>query len=304
MISEYWSNIIEDYSCRSLSEEQDKLVAIAGLVRRTKELTGDNYFAGLWQSYLPEGLLWRRKGESFLTLPTSYRAPSWSWAALDGPIATFASNWPSSHIYNDDGRVEMGEFEMEHACTWYRIRCDDHPPESLGKVLYGKIDVQGPIAPCTVNSHNNTNEYILGVDESGSADEREQIDEVGEIIHLETDDRPKKHTWKCVLDKQHRFENQYEISNEWWLLQMVTSIETRKDQSSLMGVRHWAIVLAPQHKVETYDTYKRVGVAFLDVDASVIFEKLNIRNGESGVLNRIWLGHSDNQWCEKRIRLI
>lgn len=49
-------------------------------------MTGDIYLAGLWYNSLPHALLWRVLDATLVTRPTSYRAPSWSWALIDGRI--------------------------------------------------------------------------------------------------------------------------------------------------------------------------------------------------------------------------
>lgn len=97
-----WQRLIEGYSARLLTMEDDKLPAIAGLAKSIAERTGDSYFAGLWKSFLPNQLLWKvdvsepihmcndQKHDKLLpppwkakvVIPSTYRAPSWSWAAI------------------------------------------------------------------------------------------------------------------------------------------------------------------------------------------------------------------------------
>ncbi|KAH8598575.1 heterokaryon incompatibility protein-domain-containing protein, partial [Bisporella sp. PMI_857] len=81
-----WLGMVQNYSLRKLTVDQDKLPALSGLARMLAEETGDRYFAGLWASHLPEDLFWRGKALGEVTKPKQYRAPSWSWASLDAPI--------------------------------------------------------------------------------------------------------------------------------------------------------------------------------------------------------------------------
>ncbi|KAJ4422108.1 hypothetical protein N0V82_003191 [Gnomoniopsis sp. IMI 355080] len=101
-----WSDVVTQFCGRRLSKDTDKLPALAGLAVRFqyyKSATSAHeqrydYLAGLWwdgsitphpspeAAELPRGLLWRRAGDEFLSRPAAYRAPSWSWAALDGPV--------------------------------------------------------------------------------------------------------------------------------------------------------------------------------------------------------------------------
>ncbi|KAI8964485.1 HET-domain-containing protein [Daldinia sp. FL1419] len=86
-----WKDVIETYSGCKLTFSEDKLVALSGLAKRMGGAMGrdspDNniYLAGLWKHHLPGALLWRTKVPG--RRPSSYRAPSWSWASLDGDIA-------------------------------------------------------------------------------------------------------------------------------------------------------------------------------------------------------------------------
>jgi hypothetical protein len=102
-----WLSIVENYSRRRLTVNQDKLSAVAGVARAVAEITGDTYLAGLWAQHFFEDLHWRVyvyeetfeknkeglgklavKGKAVGTTdrPAEYRAPSWSWASIDAPI--------------------------------------------------------------------------------------------------------------------------------------------------------------------------------------------------------------------------
>ena len=69
---------------------KDKLPAISGIAKwlANRFLIGDIYLAGLWYSQLPRDLLWYQCHSFPITQdqalePSSYRAPSWTWASLD-----------------------------------------------------------------------------------------------------------------------------------------------------------------------------------------------------------------------------
>ncbi|KAH9887389.1 heterokaryon incompatibility protein-domain-containing protein [Cubamyces lactineus] len=84
-ILETWWKILHDYSTRSLSSPSDKLVAIAGLAEMFASTLGPDYLAGLWRDSLFQDLLWQRTGRArACSAPSRYRAPSWSWASVDG----------------------------------------------------------------------------------------------------------------------------------------------------------------------------------------------------------------------------
>ncbi|KAK8198122.1 heterokaryon incompatibility protein-domain-containing protein [Phyllosticta capitalensis] len=95
-----WIQVVSDYSKTRLSFSSDKLVAISGLANDMKKRLREGniqpqkplddsqdsvvYLAGIWNNMLPLGLLWE------LNFPRSprpeYRAPSWSWASVEGHI--------------------------------------------------------------------------------------------------------------------------------------------------------------------------------------------------------------------------
>ena len=90
---ETWTSIVNGYSVTSLTKEEDKLVAISGIAKRMQSLLDDVYLAGLWRKDLPFQLLWSVDDISDTAAtrvrakrPRPYRAPSWSWASLDGPV--------------------------------------------------------------------------------------------------------------------------------------------------------------------------------------------------------------------------
>lgn len=81
-----WHRLVEEYTERSLTDPQDKLVALEGLVKRFAATSGDTFVAGLWKRHFLDDLMWRPyPGVSHSPSPV-YRAPSWSWASMDGLI--------------------------------------------------------------------------------------------------------------------------------------------------------------------------------------------------------------------------
>lgn len=78
-----WYRLIRWYTKCNLTNPEDKLIALSGVVRAIQAKTGDQYFAGLWREFLVEELCWRTID---LRERPEFRAPSWSWAAVDGPV--------------------------------------------------------------------------------------------------------------------------------------------------------------------------------------------------------------------------
>jgi hypothetical protein len=84
-----WRRQVYEYSLLSLTYPSDKLPAFSGLAQREKLLRPQvPYLAGLWFDTLIRDLMWF---STFTSRPkmTTKRAPSWSWASLDGRIYFF-----------------------------------------------------------------------------------------------------------------------------------------------------------------------------------------------------------------------
>ncbi|MCJ1465073.1 hypothetical protein MMC07_003689 [Pseudocyphellaria aurata] len=81
-----WYYIARQYSHRRLSYASDKLPALSGLASEFWKYTGDSYLAGLWKGDMAGGLLWAASTMEKLQRTTEYRAPSWSWASIEGEI--------------------------------------------------------------------------------------------------------------------------------------------------------------------------------------------------------------------------
>jgi hypothetical protein len=107
-LSKVWCNLIMDYSKRSLTNSADKLPALSGLASEVQKRMRCRYLAGLWEHRLHFFLMWRRLPGSSFQRPLAYRAPSWSWAAVDGPI----DYWVAI-IYDRFIKSAMGDFTVQ-----------------------------------------------------------------------------------------------------------------------------------------------------------------------------------------------
>jgi hypothetical protein len=82
-----WQTLCSHYAYRELTFPEDKLPAISGIASNIAKKVQSDYLAGLWRNNLVHDLFW--KTVTVATKPKKYRAPSWSWASIDGRI-----NWP------------------------------------------------------------------------------------------------------------------------------------------------------------------------------------------------------------------
>lgn len=81
----YWWSHIYQYTRCQLSDPTDKLPAIQGLATRmAPELRLGSYIAGMWEKSLIFDLGWWTSPRG--TRPAAWRAPTWSWASIDGKV--------------------------------------------------------------------------------------------------------------------------------------------------------------------------------------------------------------------------
>ncbi|KAH9240968.1 hypothetical protein K456DRAFT_1821510 [Colletotrichum gloeosporioides 23] len=87
-----WYTIVTEFSTRELSFGSDKLPALAGVASRfASAKIGGSYIAGLWTEDILTGIFWLantsdKECAPGLRQPAKPRAPSWSWASIDGKI--------------------------------------------------------------------------------------------------------------------------------------------------------------------------------------------------------------------------
>ena len=123
-----WSFIIRDYALRNLTYSKDKLPALSGLARCiSKTRPGDQYLAGVWKSEIPGNLLWGVEKDS--TRPSTYRAPSWSWASVDGTLTTTNGAYGSTNEY----------------CKLLNASVTLSGLDKFGEVSDGMITLNGPL---------------------------------------------------------------------------------------------------------------------------------------------------------------
>ncbi len=86
LLTSYWYELVTRYSLGRLTKAEDRLVAISGIAELIQARTGMTYILGLWQEHLIYNLLWYTDAPAYQRPSGSYRAPSWSWASLDGMV--------------------------------------------------------------------------------------------------------------------------------------------------------------------------------------------------------------------------
>ncbi|KAI0630020.1 heterokaryon incompatibility protein-domain-containing protein, partial [Trametes polyzona] len=131
-----WWDVVMEYNPRTLSFPTDKLVACAGLADEYQAVLGSKYLAGLWRDSLLCDLLWCVPCGASNSRPQQYRAPSWSWASLDGSI--------SCHSLLKSLSEGVREVATVVECT---VTVEDEQVP-LGPVTDGRLVLRAPLIRC------------------------------------------------------------------------------------------------------------------------------------------------------------
>jgi len=144
--NEDWHAVIRDYSARALTQNTDKLPALSGLAALYHKNTGHTYLAGLWKETIVANLNWK---QNFLfgrasppPRPALYRAPSWSWASVDGnaeyneiPGLTQRATLVETQLLLKDSSIPFGEVES----GWIKLR----GPLKPARITYKMLLIEG-----------------------------------------------------------------------------------------------------------------------------------------------------------------
>jgi hypothetical protein len=132
-----WQNVLDLYCRRPLHHSSDKLPALSNIAAVLAKKSGDTYVAGLWRSSLTVDLAWQATGFAVgrTSEPATYRAPSWSWAYIDGPFGKFrpGSGWDAGE-WVDVAKVQDVDVTLkgedpygEVESAWLKLRAPLEP---------------------------------------------------------------------------------------------------------------------------------------------------------------------------------
>ncbi|KAL2070594.1 hypothetical protein VTL71DRAFT_13620 [Oculimacula yallundae] len=167
--SSTWRRLVEKYSKTEATYEEDKLPALSGLAKTIHETTKDEYVAGLWKNTILDGLLWKTRKPSLVHRPTEYRAPSWSWAALNGEVVWLGAMIPDPY---DD---ESWKYEVQYVARFVNDNITVSNSNPFGEVANGYISIHGLVKNLDENElqefHNAKSRFRIYPDTTGSLTE-------------------------------------------------------------------------------------------------------------------------------------
>jgi hypothetical protein len=124
-----WQTLCSHYSYRELTFPGDKLPAISGIASNIAKKVQSEYLAGLWRNNVIHDLFWQTA--AVVTKTKKYRAPSWSWASVDGRI-----NWPFWRVGSTCSKCSMYCSVLDAQTTLVGL-------DPYGAVKDGFLKVQG-----------------------------------------------------------------------------------------------------------------------------------------------------------------
>jgi hypothetical protein len=134
-----WMEVVGQFTSRKLSNDTDKMPALAGIAEKFQIASGFEYCAGLWRQGMLAGLSWRRNLYASSTRnnttifdegPLKWRAPSWSWASVEGPVSyeTHNAHWSSMQKH-----AHVHDVFVDHL--------PGHAP--FGQLWWGEVTIEG-----------------------------------------------------------------------------------------------------------------------------------------------------------------
>lgn len=138
-----WGTVVFEYSKTALSVLSDKLVALGGVANAFVAVNrGDRYIAGMWRRHLASDILWQvnrdKSGAQVAVRPPRYRAPSWSWASIDGVVMTLPFELGQAAF--EGVVIDVVDVQLEYAV----------PDNITGPVLGGYLDLRGRLRRCSL----------------------------------------------------------------------------------------------------------------------------------------------------------
>ncbi|KAH6879498.1 heterokaryon incompatibility protein-domain-containing protein, partial [Thelonectria olida] len=200
-----WAWVVEKYSHRQLTNADDLFAALEGIavVFAEKDMFG-KYCCGLWEDNFLRHLLWfcSRPDDGSQGIPhrrpEKYRAPTWSWASIHGPVEN-----PAIQIYFDHSSagIEMTDQLGKDGLLSHSILAveavtvETEGPSGFGPVRSASLRAKGILHPVLLGRQTRRREYEL-VLEGG--------DVVGSV-RWDVDDEPpvSLQLWICpVMQRQ------------------------------------------------------------------------------------------------------
>ncbi|KAK3904143.1 heterokaryon incompatibility protein-domain-containing protein [Staphylotrichum tortipilum] len=149
-----WKTIVQQYTERKLTDPGDRLRAIRGITTELEMLWRDSNIYGLWAKWFIQLLTWYKPQIDRKRKRCLGRAPSWSWASLDGVIRYEGTLW------TEDAKVKS--LTVSAAELTCRMLEEDEIIEEKSHTISERPDLVDPNAELRQNGlQERAAEYLL-----------------------------------------------------------------------------------------------------------------------------------------------
>jgi len=240
-----WASIVNEFTRRNITRGSDRLPALSGIAKQIQLETGDEYLAGLWKKDLRYDMLWKvsilfSKETDEWKRPANYRAPSWSWASIEGPIEMNLKN--NTHVKGPETRESRQMFEVLEA----QVENDSLNP--LGEVSGGYLRLRTVLREVTLRQRVDTE------GESSDVDEPPWKRRLVRERYLEVFSQEGRYLGRCCLDFPEDIDGTK--ASLWWL-----SVDEY----------HGLLIM----KLEKSKEYRRVGLAWVHQETDIEIPEFN-----------------------------
>lgn len=154
-----WYGSLNQFTTRKLSNPYDVFAAIASVAKLAQNILGSRYLAGLWEEDIVRGLVWKprchvhlsklfkspvtRPQPTFFAPPPVVRAPTWSWASIEGPVLQ-NYNERKSKSFKEPGFVKVkpglgDRWSADEDCDADTLHMTSCELQLVGQVLRAKV---------------------------------------------------------------------------------------------------------------------------------------------------------------------
>jgi Heterokaryon incompatibility protein (HET) len=140
--SSTWWTLVTNFTARSITNQQDRPAAIAGIIEFFQRLTGDESIVGLWKSTLFTDLLWRPTSRRGGVKPSDL--PTWSWISCGEVIQAIpdCGKWENSRNLGQPWNMGTA---IDARITW-------SGPAMTSRLLSATLTVKGPISRAIIEA--------------------------------------------------------------------------------------------------------------------------------------------------------
>ncbi|ETR96852.1 HET-domain-containing protein [Trichoderma reesei RUT C-30] len=146
-----WHMLVEEYTKLHLTFESDIFPAISGIAKIFQRSASSEYVAGMWTKSLPYDLAWHKETLSdelateneWSRRPQVWRAPTWSWAAVLGPIKF----------------LDMGT-GLVTLCKIEDAKCFPYQTDRTGELSGGNLSLRGHLISTSINYRSSLGQNL------------------------------------------------------------------------------------------------------------------------------------------------